>query len=249
MQIQHQLGADVIFAFDELTTLMNTHEYQQASVARTQAWAERCVAEHRRLADEDPEKPAQALFGVVQGAQHEDLRRQAARDLVPLGFDGFGIGGAIEKENLDRIVGWVVDELPDDQPRHLLGIGEPEDLFMAVEQGCDLFDCVQPSRVGRTSRVYTARGRYNLDVAASRRRFTPIEDGCDCYTCGHYTVAYLHHLFKANEYLAATLATIHNERFIVRLVDDMRSAIESGDFAAMKTEFLGGYSVRAGSAQ
>ena len=236
MQIQHQLGADVIFAFDELTTLMNTREYQEKSVARTQAWAERCVAEHRRLGS------TQLLFGVVQGAQHEDLRRRSARDLVTLDLDGYGIGGAIEKENLDQIIGWVVEELPEDRPRHLLGIGEPGDLFMAVEQGCDTFDCVQPSRVARGSRVYTARGRQNLLVAASRRRFEPIENGCDCYTCGHYTVAYLHHLFKANEYVAATLATIHNERFIVRLVDDMRDAIEAGEFAAMKTEFLGGYS-------
>ena len=237
MQIQHQLGADVIFAFDELTTLMNSREYQEKSVARTQAWAERCIAEHRRLGS------TQLLFGVVQGAQHEDLRRQAARGITDLGFDGYGIGGAIEKENLDQIIGWVVEELPEDRPRHLLGIGEPDDLFMAVERGCDTFDCVQPSRVARGSRVYTARGRNNLLVAASRRRFEPIEDGCDCYTCQHYTVAYLHHLFKAKEYLGATLATIHNERFVVRLVDDMRDAIDAGDFAAMKTEFLGGYSV------
>ena len=237
MQIQHQLGADVIFAFDELTTLMNSRDYQEKSVARTKAWAERCIAEHRRLGS------TQLLFGVVQGAQHEDLRRQAARGITTLGFDGYGIGGAIEKESLDQIVGWVVEELPEDRPRHLLGIGEPDDLFMAVEQGCDTFDCVQPSRVARGSRVYTARGRHNLLVAASRRSFEPIEDGCDCYTCQNYTVAYLHHLFKAKEYLGATLATIHNERFVVRLVDDMRAAIDNGDFAAMKTEFLGGYSV------
>ncbi|MGH3458380.1 tRNA guanosine(34) transglycosylase Tgt [Aeromicrobium sp.] len=243
MQIQHQLGADVIFAFDELTTLMNTRDYQERSVARTHAWAERCVAEHRRLGS------TQQLFGVVQGAQHEDLRRRSARDLVALDLAGYGIGGAIEKENLDEIIGWVVEELPDDRPRHLLGIGEPDDLFMAVEQGCDTFDCVQPSRVARSSRVYTARGRHNLGVAASRRSFEPIENGCDCYTCKHYTVAYLHHLFKANEYLAATLTTIHNERFIVRLVDDMRGAIDTGDFAAMKAEFLGGYSAGAVSTQ
>jgi queuine tRNA-ribosyltransferase len=242
MQIQHQLGADVIFAFDELTTLMNTRDYQEKSVARTQAWAERCLAEHRRLTDAHPDQPARSLFGIVQGAQHEDLRRQSARGIVALGFDGYGIGGAIEKENLDQIVGWVVEELPEDSPRHLLGIGEPDDLFMAVERGCDTFDCVQPSRVARSSRVYTARGRHNLSVAASRRTFAPIEDGCDCHTCQHYTVAYLHHLFKANEYLAATLATIHNLRFFVRLVDDMRAAIDAGDFAAMKTEFLGRYS-------
>jgi queuine tRNA-ribosyltransferase len=156
-------------------------------------------------------------------------------------FAGYGIGGAIEKENLGAIIGWVVDELPDDRPRHLLGIGEPEDLFLAVEAGCDTFDCVQPSRVARSSRVYTPDGRHNLLVAASRRSFEPIDDGCDCYTCGHYTKAYLHHLFKANEYLAATLVTIHNERFIVRLVDDMRAAIDAGEFSALKQEFLGRY--------
>ncbi|TXL63221.1 tRNA guanosine(34) transglycosylase Tgt [Aeromicrobium terrae] len=242
MQIQHQLGADVIFAFDELTTLMNSREYQEASLARTTAWAERCLTEHRRLAAEHPDRPAQQLFGVVQGAQHEDLRRRAAADLVAMDFDGYGIGGAIEKENLAAIVGWVVDELPDDRPRHLLGIGEPEDLFMAVEAGCDTFDCVQPSRVARSSRVYTPDGRRNLLVAASRRAFVPIDDECDCYTCAHYTTAYLHHLFKANEYLAATLVTIHNERFIVRLVDAMRTAIEAGEFNALKQEFLGRYS-------
>lgn len=238
MQIQHQLGADVIFAFDELTTLMNSRGYQEESLARTQAWAERCVVEHRRLTDERADKPYQALFGVVQGAQHEDLRRRAARGLATLGFDGYGIGGAIEKENLGAIIGWVADELPVDAPRHLLGIGEPDDLFAAVEAGCDTFDCVAPSRVARSSRVYTMDGRHNLLVAASRRDFGPIDPECDCYTCAHYSVAYLHHLFKTKEMLSATLTTIHNERFIVRLVDRMRDAIDDGTFTDFKTDFL-----------
>ena len=239
MRIQHQLGADVIFAFDELTTLMNTRGYQEEALARTQAWAERCVAEHRRLAEERADRPYQALFGVVQGAQHEDLRRRAARDLAALELDGFGIGGAIEKENLADIVGWVTDELPDDKPRHLLGIGEPDDLFAAVEAGCDTFDCVGPSRVARSSRVYTPDGRENLLVAASRRAFRPIDEECDCYTCAHYTRAYLHHLFKTKEYLAATLTTIHNERYVVRLVDAMRDALDAGDFPALREETMG----------
>lgn len=244
MGIQHRLGADVIFAFDELTTLMNTRGYQEASVERTQAWAARCLAEHHRLRHERADRPDQALFGVVQGAQYEDLRRRAARGLADLEvegrrFDGYGIGGAIEKENLATIVGWVVDELPDDRPRHLLGIGEPDDLFAAVEAGCDTFDCVGPSRVARGSRVYTADGRENLLVAASRRAFVPIEDGCDCYTCAHYTRAYLHHLFKTKEYLAATLTTIHNERYIVRLVDAMRDAIVDGTFRDLRDQTLG----------
>ncbi|PJJ55925.1 queuine tRNA-ribosyltransferase [Mumia flava] len=241
MQIQHRLGADIIFAFDECTTLMNTRDYQERSVERTQAWAVRCVAEHRRLTEERADKPYQALFGVVQGAQFEDLRRQSARGLVELGFDGYGIGGALEKDQLGTIVSWVCDELPEDRPRHLLGIGEPDDLFAGIENGADTFDCVSPSRVARTSRVYTVDGQRNLLVAASKRRFEPIDDACDCYTCGHYTVAYLHHLFKAKEYLAATLVTIHNERFIVRLVDRIRDAVGDGSYDALKSEFLGRY--------
>lgn len=239
MQIQHQLGADIMFAFDELTTLMNSRDYQVASLARTQAWAERCVTEHRRLSSVRSDKPAQALFGVVQGAQHEDLRRQAARGLVALDFDGYGVGGAIEKENLGAIVRWVCEELPDDKPRHLLGISEPDDLFTAVANGCDTFDCVSPSRVARSSRVYAMTGRYNLLVAASRRDFGPIDPECDCYTCQHYSKAYLHHLFKTKEYIAGTLATIHNERFTVRLVDDMRDHIDAGTFDDFRDDFLG----------
>jgi len=241
MGIQHQLGADIIFAFDELTTLMNTRGYQERSLERTQRWAERCVVEHERLTAARPDKPRQALFGVVQGAQHEDLRRRAARGLRGLDFAGYGIGGAIEKESLATIVRWVTEELPDDRPRHLLGIGEPEDLFEGVEHGCDTFDCVQPSRVARTSRVYTVHGRENLNVAASRRNFGPIDPECDCYTCANYSRAYLHHLFKAKEYNAATLCTIHNERFIVRLVDRIRETILDGTFTDYKADFLGLY--------
>lgn len=241
MQIQHRLGADIMFAFDELTTLMNTRGYQEESIARTQAWAERCATEHRRLTEERSDMPYQALFGVVQGAQYEDLRRKAARGLIPLGFDGFGIGGAIEKENLGEIVRWVCEELPPELPRHLLGIGEPDDLFTAIENGADTFDCVGPSRVARSSRVFARDGRYNLLVAASRRDFNPIDPECDCYTCTHYTKAYLHHLFKTGEMIGATLATIHNERFIVRLVDDIRAAIDDGTYHDLKSETLARY--------
>ncbi|WP_297104021.1 tRNA guanosine(34) transglycosylase Tgt [Tessaracoccus sp.] len=244
MGIQHQLGADIMFAFDELTTLMNTRAYQESSVERTHRWAVRCLAEHERLTQERAHKPYQALFGVIQGAQYEDLRRKAARDLAELevdgrSFDGFGLGGALEKANLGTIVGWMVDELPDDKPRHLLGISEPDDLFAAVEMGADTFDCVNPSRVARNAAIYTADGRYNVNTARHRRSFIPLEDGCDCYTCTHYTRAYLHHLFKAKEMLSATLATIHNERFTVRLVDNIRAALKSGDFYAFRDEFLG----------
>lgn len=251
--IQHRLGADIIFAFDELTTLMNSFEYQRESVERTHRWAERSLAEHVRLSQSGA-SPRQLLFGVVQGAQHEELRRRAAAGLAGMSvdgseFDGFGIGGAIEKERLSEIVGWVVDELPEDKPRHLLGIGEPEDLFAGVEQGCDTFDCVQPTRVARTGRVYTATGRRNLTVAAAKREFTPIEDDCDCPACASHTVAYLHHLLKTKEYLGATLLSLHNLRFYIRLVDRMRVAIEASDFAAYKQDFLGRYSAGASASQ
>jgi len=246
MRIQHQLGADIIFAFDECTTLMNTRGYQERSVARTHVWAARCVSEHRRLTDERTGKPYQALFGVVQGAQYEDLRRRATRDLLELGepgggFDGFGIGGALEKENLGTIVRWVCEELPAELPRHLLGISEPDDMFIAIENGADTFDCVSPSRVARNGSIYTEGGRINITNARFKRDFAPLDACCDCYTCAHYTRAYLHHLFRAKEMLSATLATIHNERFVVRLVDRIRASIENGSFADFRADFLGHY--------
>lgn len=241
MQVQHQLGADIIFAFDELTTLVNTRRYQEQSVDRTHRWAQRCVAEHRRLTDQRRHRPYQGLFGVVQGAQYEDLRRLAARGLAGLDLDGFGIGGAIDKQQLGAIVGWVTDELPADRPRHLLGIGEPDDLFAGVAAGADTFDCVAASRVARNASAYHPTGRFNLVTAANRRNFGPIDEACGCYTCTHYTRAYLHHLFKAKEMLASTLVTIHNEHFIVRLVDRMRQALTDGDFDEFRRDFVGRY--------
>ncbi len=251
MGIQHQLGADIIFAFDELTTLVNTRAYQEQSVQRTHDWAVRCLVEHRRLTLERDNKPYQALFGVVQGAQYEDLRRAATRGLVGIGdgpgpaqgleFDGYGIGGALEKQNLATIVGWVTDELPDDKPRHLLGISEPDDLFAAVAAGADTFDCVSPSRVARNAAVYSVTGRYNITGARYKRDFTPIDDECDCYTCAHYTRAYIHHLFKSKEMLASMLSTIHNERFVIRLVDQIRESISAGRFDDLQEHVLGRY--------
>jgi queuine tRNA-ribosyltransferase len=237
MGVQHQLGADIIFAFDECTTLMNTRAYQERSVARTPAWAARCLAEHAQLTALRADKPYQALFGVVQGAQFEDLRRQAAQGLAELTadgaqFDGYGIGGALEKENLARIVGWVCDELPETKPRHLLGISEVDDLFAAVAAGADTFDCVAPSRSARHGAVYSTDGRYNVTRARFARDFGPLDSQCDCYTCQSYSRAYVHHLLRAHEMLGHTLATIHNERFIVRLVDSMRQTIEAGGAAA-----------------
>lgn len=249
MQVQHQIGADIIFAFDECTTLHNTRRYQEGAVERTSAWAIRCLDEHKRLTDIRNDQPYQALFGVIQGAQYEDLRRSAAKDLGEMNssgisFDGFGIGGALDKGALGTIISWVNQELPEEKPKHLLGIGAPEDLFTGVENGVDLFDCVLPSRIARTSSVYTMKGRFNISNAPYRRQFVPIDDECDCYTCANYTRAYLHHLFRGKEILGATLATIHNERFIVRLVDQMRQGLIDGTFADLKTDFLARYAVK-----
>jgi queuine tRNA-ribosyltransferase len=247
MDVQHQLGADIMFAFDECTTLMNTRPYQERSVRRTGEWARRCVAAHEQLTEQRPHRPYQALFGVVQGAQFEDLRRGAARDLAGLAFDGFGIGGALEKSQLETIVGWVSEELPNDRPRHLLGIGEPDDLFAGVAAGADTFDCVMPSRVARNGAILSADGRYNIVTAANRRSFEPLDPECACYTCSSYSRAYLHHLAKSDEIAGHTLATIHNVHFLVSLVDRMRTALEAGDFDAFREDFLGRYYARRGT--
>lgn len=246
MQVQHKIGADIIFAFDELTTLHNTRKYQERSLERTRLWALRCLDEHKRLTNERNNKPYQALFGVLQGAQFEDLRRKAARDLGSMNssdieFDGFGMGGALDKSMLGTIVSWMAEELPVNKPRHLLGIGEPTDLFAGVENGADTFDCVSPTREARTSAVYSSTGRFNVFNGAYKRDFSPIDENCACYTCANYTRAYLNHLFRAKEILGSTLATIHNLHFTVSLVDQMRESIHRGDFSDFKADFLGRY--------
>jgi queuine tRNA-ribosyltransferase len=246
MQVQHQLGADIIFAFDECTTLHNTRKYQEKALERTRLWAKRCLSEHDRLTKERSNKPYQALFGVLQGAQYEELRRKAAQDLGAMNedgvsFDGFGIGGALDKQTLGEILRWVNEELPENKPRHFLGIGEPDDLFVGVENGADTFDCVAPSRQARTGSVFTKDGRLNISNAPHKREFKPIEDDCTCYTCQNYTRAYISHLFRSKEMLASTLATIHNQHFIVGLVDQMRESIKSGEFFEFKKMFMGRY--------
>ena len=251
MQIQHGLGADIMFAFDELTTLVDTRTYQEESVARTHRWAKRCLDEHDRLTRERAHRPKQSLWGVVQGAQYEDLRRQATRGLLDLdraareddkrGFGGFGIGGALEKENLGTIVGWVCDEIPKDKPRHLLGISEPDDIFTAVEAGADTFDCVAPTRLARRGGVYTLDGRMNLTNARFKRDFAGVDEEFGGYVSENYSRAYLHHLLKAKEFLAGTLCTIHNVEFMIRLVDNIRAAFDGGYYEAYRDEFLGRY--------
>lgn len=242
MQIQHAIGADIIFAFDELTTLHHDYIYQIESLdKRTHPWALRSLAEHKRLTEERASKPYQALFGVVQGAQYEDLRRKSARFLAEQDFDGFGLGGALTKDGLGEIVRWMNEELPEDKPRHMLGISEPNDIFACIENGADTFDCVSPARVGRNGAIYTPHGRINITNAKYKNDFTPVDETSDSYTAKNYTKAYLHHLFKANELLGYTLATIHNERFIVKLVEDIRMNILNGTYHDFKQEWLTSY--------
>lgn len=247
MQVQHAIGADITFAFDELTSLVDTYEYQVESMnMRTHPWAERSLAEVQRLRVAYPERPYQALFGVIQGAQYKNLREEAARFMGSLDFDGYGIGGALEKDQMGEIIQWVNTILPKDKPRHLLGISEPDDIFVAIEQGIDTFDCVSPTRVARNGAVYTYDGRVNIKGKKYQQDFTPLVEDCQCYTCQHYSRAYIQHLFRAHETLAGTLVSIHNEYFIIKLVDDIRESITNGNFYELKTTWLARYYANRG---
>jgi queuine tRNA-ribosyltransferase len=239
MEIQHNIGADMIFAFDECTSPQASYEYQKEAMDRTHRWAERSLKRHKELLEENGEQ--RALLGIVHGGRHEDLRKESAKVIGAMDFDGFGIGGSFDKEDMYTVVGWVNEILPEDKPRHLLGIGEPADFFGGIENGCDLFDCVAPTRMARNGTIHTANGRINILNAKFVKDFTPIEEGCTCYTCQNYTRAYLSHLFRAKETLAGTLATIHNLHFTIKLVDDIRQSIIDDRFYEFKAEFLGKY--------
>jgi queuine tRNA-ribosyltransferase len=240
MAIQHALGADMIFAFDECTSPLAPREYQEKALARTHAWAVRCIDEHKRLGASEATGCMQALFGVVQGGSFEDLRKISAETLGAMDFDGYGIGGSFTKEDMAGAVCTVTENLPEGKPRHLLGIGEPIDLFLGVEFGIDTFDCVAPTRVARNGALYTAEGRVNITNAKYANDMSPISDEPSFYT-HNYTKSYLHHLFKSDEMFASTLASIHNLSFIVKLVDDMRIAILEDRFLDFKKEFCKRY--------
>ncbi len=238
IEIQHNLGADIIFAFDECTSPTEDRRYQEEALQRTHAWAKRCLDFHKQK----PNAEFQALFGIVQGGRDEELRRKSAQAIREMGFDGYGIGGSFDKDDLHSAVRWVNEELPEDKPRHLLGIGEPEDLFEGVENGVDLFDCVAPTRNARSgASLYTKEGRMNLLNAEYRSDFKPIEEDCGCYACKNFTRAYISHLFRAKEMTAGTLASIHNLYFITNLVAKMRETIMDGTFSEFKKEFLEKY--------
>ncbi len=241
IEIQHNLGADIIFAFDECTSPKETEYYQREALDRTHSWARKSLEYHREMERVLGQVGRQALFGVVQGGRHEKLRKMSAEQISSMDFDGFAIGGSFVKEDINNAVRWVNEILPEDKPRHLFGVGEPEDLFMGVENGIDTFDCVAPTRMGRNGTLYTKRGKINIMNAEFVRDPFPIEKECQCYTCINYTRAYVAHLFRAKEMMAATLASIHNLYFIVNLVKRIRQSILDGNFHHVKDEFLKNY--------
>jgi len=256
IEIQHQIGADIIFAFDECISPHESYARQKQAVERTHEWARRCLIRHRELESQGtdnltsltPNSPA--IFGIVQGGRSEELRKLSAATIGGMEFDGFGIGGSFDKDDIGTAVGWVNDVLPENKPRHLLGIGEPRDLILGIENGVDTFDCVAPSRIARNGTAYISRkhaldrdreskvkgeqGTINLFNAEFVTDFKPIDPKCNCYTCKNYTRAYVAHLFRAKEILAATLTTIHNLYFVVNLVKEARRAIIDGKWKEFK---------------
>ncbi|MBU0979858.1 MAG: tRNA-guanine transglycosylase, partial [Nanoarchaeota archaeon] len=212
------------------------------SMERTNRWAERSLAAHKRK--------DQALFGIIQGGAYKDLRKESAEAISSMGFKGIAIGGSLgnTKKDMHKVLEWTMDELPDDKARHMLGIGTVEDCFEAVERGIDLFDCVGPTRIGRSGYAYISpkaggtkknKFRFNITRAAFRTDTEPIDPGCGCLTCKTYSRAYLHHLFKAKEYLAYRALSVHNIHFMLGLMEDMRQAIMHGEFGKMKKAWLG----------
>lgn len=226
IEIQHNIGADIIIAFDECTSPTADKEYQREAMERTHRWAKRSILAHKQ---NYTALKKQGLYGVVQGGRYLDLRQESARTLAAMDFAGFGIGGSFSKADLGEAIQVVNEILPEDKPRHLLGIGEPEDIREGVRLGCDTFDCVAPTRIARTGTIYerTNEGhrRTNLLNARYQRDFSKPDESCDCYVCQHYTKAYLAHLFRAGEMLGAHLASLHNLYYIVQYTKRLREEI------------------------
>lgn len=226
IDIQHNIGADIIVAFDECTSPTADKEYQREAMERTHRWAKRSIMAHKQNYEA---LKKQGLYGVVQGGRFLDLREESARVLAAMDFDGFGIGGSFTKEDLGDALRVVNEILPEDKPRHLLGIGEPEDITEGVKLGCDTFDCVAPTRIARTGTIYerTSEGhkRTNLLNSKYKRDFGKPDESCDCYVCQHYTKAYLAHLFRSQEMLGAHLASLHNLYYIVNFTKRLREQI------------------------
>lgn len=248
---QHKIGADVMMSFDELTNISDTYDYNVRSLERTRRWAERGLREHLRQTALRQGRPYQALYGVLQGSYFTDLRAKAAHDLAAMNidgeyFDGFGLGGAITKDNLAEIVRVMNQILPESKPRHLLGLSRPDDIFDGVDNGCDTFDCVAPTREARHGRIYTLDGNYNLKRSEYIDDERPLMEGCDCAACraGH-SRGELRALLKSSAATdharAYNLLSIHNVRFVIRLMEQIRAAIIDGRYPAFKQAWLSQY--------
>jgi queuine tRNA-ribosyltransferase len=236
MQIQHQLGADLVVAFDECTSPLDSYDYTRTALARTHRWAERCLEQHAKT---QRDAPRQSLFGIVQGGAYRDLREESARVIGGLPFDGLCIGGSLgkSKKEMHAILDWTIPLLPDDKPRHLLGIGELQDIVAGVARGIDLFDCASPTRWARNGALIVSKEiaenpeqRINISNARFALDRAPIDPNCDCYTCQNFSRAYVHHLHRARELIYYRLATIHNLQMMTRLMRDIRDAIRAESF-------------------
>lgn len=238
IELQQKLGADIIMTLDECPASDAATATVRQAVDRTSRWAERCRKHHRTS--------AQLLFAIIQGGTSPELRRQSAKAITSLDFPGYAIGGLSlgeAKEMTWSIVDETIPFLPPDKPRYLMGVGSPEDIVEGVSRGIDLFDSALPTRVARNGALFTMQGRQNIRKAIFKAKKGPIEAGCDCYTCRTFSAAYLNHLFKCEELLAYRLATIHNLRFITRLMNEIYKAIQQEKFAAFKSDFLNQYQV------
>jgi queuine tRNA-ribosyltransferase len=238
IEIQHALGADMFFAFDECTAPTEPYEYQQEAMRRTHRWAERSLKAHRQNLAANQ---AQGIFGIVQGGRHEDLRRESAKEIASMDFDGFGIGGSFSKEDMQGALQAAVPELPEGKPRHFLGIGEPGDLLLGIEEGLDLFDCVAATRIGRHGSIYTRRGIRHLRGEEFRSDSRPLDPETIVQGTEGFTRAYVSHLVRAKEMLGSVIASTHNLGFILKLVDGAREALREGRFKDYKDDFMRDY--------
>lgn len=244
MQIQSNLGSTIAMAFDECPSSVADREYMENSVARTTRWLERCKKEMNRLNSlEDTINQHQLLFGINQGGVYEDIRVQHAKDIAKLDLDGYAIGGLAvgeTHEEMYRILDAVVPHLPENKPTYLMGVGTPANILEAVDRGVDFFDCVYPSRNGRHGHVYTNQGKLNLFNAKYELDMSPIEEGCQCPACRHYSRAYIRHLLKAKEMLGMRLCVLHNLYFYNTMMEEIRAAIEAGNYKEYKEAKLAG---------
>ncbi len=237
VEIQHALGADMFFAFDECTSPTEPYEYQKEAMDRTHRWALRSLKAHRQnLSAKD-----QSIFGIVQGGRHEDLRKESAREIASMEFDGFGIGGSFSKEDMQGALQAAITELPEDKPRHFLGIGEPGDILNGIAEGMDLFDCVAATRLGRHGTIYTKQGPINLTNEKFTYDFAPLDPHIVVPGTEGFTRAYVSHLLKSKEILGQVIASMHNLGFIIQLVDGAREALMQGTFEQYRSDFFASY--------